>query len=119
MTPQQQHLDNLTEIRNLMERSSRFISLSGLSGIFAGTIALIGAAAAMWYFDHNLHYRHYHSYILNPGGYLNKDFVIFFFTDAFLVLTLSIGFGIFFTTRKARKKGLSVWDSTAKRLLIN
>jgi hypothetical protein len=36
--------DELTSIRSLMERSSKFISLSGLSGVLAGIYALIGAA---------------------------------------------------------------------------
>ena len=62
MTPQQHHLKNLSEIRNLMERSSRFISLSGLSGVFAGTIALIGAGAAWWYLDMKGYYSEYYNY---------------------------------------------------------
>ena len=40
--------EDLAHIRNMMEKSSRFISLSGLSGIFAGTFALIGAAIAYY-----------------------------------------------------------------------
>ena len=40
------HLQTLSEIKNLMERSSRFISLSGLSGVAAGIFALMGAWAA-------------------------------------------------------------------------
>jgi hypothetical protein len=39
-------LQGIKDIRRIMERSSRFISLSGLSGIAAGTFALIGAWAA-------------------------------------------------------------------------
>ena len=46
---QEEHLKNLGEIRSLMERSSRFISLSGLSGVSAGVLALIGAAFAYVY----------------------------------------------------------------------
>ena len=42
----QQHLQDLTEIRSIMERSSRFISLSGLSGVFAGMFALVGSYIA-------------------------------------------------------------------------
>ena len=49
MTEQDEQIENLTEIRNLMERSTRFISLSGLSGISAGICALIGAAIAYRY----------------------------------------------------------------------
>jgi predicted lysophospholipase L1 biosynthesis ABC-type transport system permease subunit len=43
------YLDDLKEIRSMMEKSSRFISLSGLSGISAGIIALVGAFIASWY----------------------------------------------------------------------
>ena len=45
------HLKDIAEIRNLMEQSSRFISLSGLSGVAAGCVALIGAAMAYWYLN--------------------------------------------------------------------
>jgi predicted lysophospholipase L1 biosynthesis ABC-type transport system permease subunit len=47
------HLETLSEIRSLMERSSRFISLSGLSGVFAGVFALIGAFVVYWKFNFN------------------------------------------------------------------
>ena len=51
MEKQNKHLETLSEIRSIMERSSRFISLSGLSGVAAGTFALIGAALAYVYLD--------------------------------------------------------------------
>ena len=43
MSNSEEQLNALKDIRNMMDRSSRFISLSGLSGVFAGFIALIGA----------------------------------------------------------------------------
>ena len=46
MTEQKEHLQALSDIRSMMERSSRCISLSGLSGVFAGIFALIGAYLA-------------------------------------------------------------------------
>jgi len=42
MNVENTHLDTLQDIRKMMQRSSRFISLSGLSGIAAGIWALIG-----------------------------------------------------------------------------
>jgi hypothetical protein len=39
--------------------------------------------------------------------------------DAVIVLALALFFGIYFTTRKARKNGLKVWDHTAQRMVIN
>ncbi len=104
------HLNDLKEIRSLMERSSRFISLSGLSGVFAGIFALLGAGFA---------------YILIEGLKNGRvwmsveEIYIFLFLDAFIVLILAIGSGLFFTIRQTRKKGLRIWDSTSKRLIIN
>jgi predicted lysophospholipase L1 biosynthesis ABC-type transport system permease subunit len=41
-----QHLEDIAEIRAMMERSTRFLSLSGLSGVFAGTFGLIASGLA-------------------------------------------------------------------------
>lgn len=117
MTTQEQHLENLSEIRNLMERSSRFISLSGLSGVVAGVIALIGAGVAISQFGLDLFSAD--DRFLSRIKPLNNDRVLFLLLDGLIVLVLSIGFGIYFTTRKAKQQGLSVWDSSAQRLMIN
>lgn len=99
-------LEELREIRSMMERSSRFISLSGLSGIFAGVFALIGAGVAYMYLNNAQYYR-------------QLDFYTFFFTDAIVVLALSLTAGVYFTTRQAKRKGQKIWDSTSRRLLFN
>ena len=108
------HLKDLREIRSLMERSSRFISLSGLSGIFAGLFALIGAAIAYWYLDMKLNGRQDFLYRMSE-----TEFYTFFFIDAAIVLVLALSAGIFFTIRQAKRKEQAIWDSTSKRLLIN
>jgi predicted lysophospholipase L1 biosynthesis ABC-type transport system permease subunit len=119
MATNSEHLDALTDIRSLMERSSRFISLSGLSGVFAGIFALTGAAAAYLYLDISLNSSRYYTYAENANGETNMNFFTFFFLDAAFVLIASILTGILLTVRKAKQKGQSVWDATAKRLLIN
>lgn len=114
------HLQTLSEIRNLMERSSRFISLSGLSGVSAGIFALFGAAAAYQYLGVGLFSEApYYTGALHQDGSLNWDFMQFFLLDAMLVLVLSISFGIYFTTRKARRQGQTIWDKTSARLAYN
>lgn len=123
MDKQNEHLENLSEIRSLMERSSRFISLSGLSGVAAGVFAIIGAIAAYFYLDglssRVTGERAYYDYAQNATGSTNANFYIFFFTDAIAVLILSLVTGFLLTMRKAKQKGQSIWDATAKRLLIN
>lgn len=122
MTAKNKHLQDLKEIRTLMERSSRFISLSGLSGVFAGLYALTGAAAAYFHItfaQSSSVSKQYYEYAYTSSGEYNTDFFIYFILDAVLVLVLSIGTGIFLTTRKAKKQGHSIWDSSAKKLIIN
>jgi hypothetical protein len=109
-------IEAISDIRSMMERSSKFISLSGLTGVFAGIFALAGAAAAYFYcannFEPNFLYAN-----LQPEQ--KTDVLMFFCVDAFLVLTLSVGFGIWLTTRKSKKTGQSVLDKTAIRMLVN
>lgn len=119
MDKQNEHLETLSEIRSLMERSSRFISLSGLSGVFAGVFALLGALAAYFHFNMELTSSGYYMYAENSYGETNMDFYTFFFIDAGCVLFASLAAGSILTIRKAKQKNQSIWDSTSKRLLIN
>ena len=119
MEKQNEHLETLSEIRSLMERSSRFISLSGLSGVFAGLFALAGAAAAYMHFHLGIDSQRYYEFAVNERGETNIDFYIFFFSDAIFVLIASLAAGTILTIRKAKQKGQPIWDATAKRLLIN
>ncbi len=89
-----------------MERSTRFISLSGLSGVMAGIYALIGAGIA-----YKLIYEIKSDYL----GY--NDLTIQLFFIAFTVLLLSIATGIWLTIRKASRRGQSVWNQSSKLLL--
>ncbi|WP_445736984.1 hypothetical protein [Mariniflexile sp.] len=103
------YLKDISEIKNMMNKSSRFISLSGLSGIMAGLYALIGAAIA-YYLVMNFSY-----------GTLMLDGQIFRLCVFILLMValLSIVTGIVLTTRKAKKHGAKIWDATSKRLVIN
>jgi hypothetical protein len=113
MEEQKEHLQTLSEIRSMMERSSRFISLSGLSGVFAGIFALIGAYFGyMKLGEYNYSYRSLNNDSIN-------DAIIYFVTIGAIVLFASISIGVLLTIRNSKKKGIKIWDSTAKRLLIN
>lgn len=108
------YLQDISEIRSIMEKSSRFISLSGLSGILAGVYALIGAFIAhkLVYTSETVIYTQL--VVRDVRGNLVSLIII-----ALSVLVLAIGTGIYLTKRKASKEGVKSWDQTAKRLLIN
>jgi hypothetical protein len=122
MSSAQEQLKELREIRSLMERSSRFIGLSGLSGVAAGVCALLGATFVYYYldltpFETDKSYVYYakalHS---SKWGLFYQEF--FLLTGAATVVA-AVLFGIFFTTRQAKRKGQKIWDKTALRLLVN
>lgn len=116
MTSQQEQLDTLQEIKTLMEKSSRFLSLSGISGIVAGILALTGAFTAYLYLDIGIMSDGYLRYALRSDGGINLGFLTFFITDAGLVLILSLAASFYFSWRKAKKEGLKIWDKTALRM---
>ncbi|MDN3673662.1 hypothetical protein QWY99_11405 [Flavobacterium branchiarum] len=103
------YLQDISEIKNMMNKSSQFISLSGLSGIMAGIYALIGAYIANGLID-------------NHAGYYitleSKTFKLIVLT-AFLVLLFSIITSAILTVSKAKKEGEKIWNTASKRLLIN
>ena len=109
------HLDQIAEIRSIMEKSSRFISLSGLSGVFAGVYALIGASIAYFYLE--LSITSARSY--GSGGVANPKNLLVVFVIAVIVLIAAVGTGILLTIRSAKKNNQSIWDSIAKRMIMN
>lgn len=106
---EQDYLKDISEIKNLMNRSSRFISLSGLSGIFAGSYAIIGAVIAYLYF------------FPEPGEYLTLESWNFKVLTALLISVAVLSFvtALLLTTRRAKKNSEKIWDATTFRLLLN
>lgn len=109
----EKYIADLAEIKNIMNRSSRFLSLSGLAGVWAGIIA-IGAA---WWVYPMLYQGVDFSGISQAD--LDQATVSKIFTVAVVTLSLAIGGVIFFSSRKAKKENLKMWDHQAKILLIN
>jgi hypothetical protein len=110
----QSQLEDLVKIRSIMERSSRFLSLSGLSGVFAGIYALTGAYLVHSWLQSN---RLKGNESIYAGGMFSEYSFIFFIAAA--VLILSIVTGLVFSYRKAQKTGDKFWNSASKRLAIN
>lgn len=116
---QNQHLEDLAKIRSLMEKSTRFLSLSGLSGVFAGLYALAGSWVAHSYL-HSKDFISAYAHLVHPlqlNGILMH--YSFFLILAIMVAGLSILTGILFTFRKARKRGDTIWNHSSKRMATN
>ena len=120
MNDTRQHLEHLAEMRSLMERSTRFLSLSGLSGVWAGACALVGAFVVYQYLEIDPFSMRDSEVYYNKAVRTIKweaDYRSVFVLIATLVLAAALAGGVFFTTRKARKRGEKVWDASSKRLL--
>lgn len=105
--------EDLSHIRSMMERSSRFISLSGLSGVVAGLAAIIGAGYVYFVFKkEGIDYFDGERNSFGPG--LVKELV----WTGIVILATAIFSGYIFTANKSKKKGLKIWDATTKRLLF-
>jgi|JI10StandDraft_1071094.scaffolds.fasta_scaffold93245_2 hypothetical protein len=115
----QEPLASIQEIRSLMERSSKFLSLSGLSGVIIGIFALSGTIAFYVYLGITPDEPGYYHFAKNDNGEPNLAFYQFLLIDAFLVLAFSLLAGSFMAIRKAKLHQLPIWDHTAKRLFFN
>ncbi len=110
MKDEQNYRRDLSEIRTMMERSSKFLSLSGWAGIMAGLYALAGAAIAnnlLRFNPDELYYRY-------GAGNLSNVILL-----ALAILVLAIGSAILLSGRKAKNRGESLWNAVSKRLLLN
>lgn len=111
----QQPADSLQDIRQMMQRSSRFISLSGLSGIAAGICALIAAWIARGILSDFLSRYPDERYKSEAGDWLSIQLFALGAGTFLVVFILSF----VFTNNRAKKLNLPVWDYTSKRLLWN
>ena len=109
----EKYIKDLEQIKDIMNRSTRFISLSGFSGISTGIIALAGVFIAYLtiYKDHN--------YLVYTAVQLKNEEVIKLLLIAIGTLVISLAGAIIFTRHKTKKQNQSLWDIQTKRLLVN
>ena len=109
---------DIASIRSLMERSSKFISLSGFSGVLAGIYALIGAAAAyfMLYDDGD---RMYSVHISPDTAIFEDKILVRVMMIAGVVLVFSVATGMILTYQKAKRKNQPMWGKASKDLLYS
>lgn len=110
MKEEQDYIQDIAEIRSMMERSTKFLSLSGWAGIMAGLYALAGAWIAFNVFGFNPETINYPI----AGEELSK--VIWL---AIVVLILAVGTAVILSRKKAGKRDESIWNATSRRMLMH
>lgn len=106
-------LKTLQDIRSIMERSTRFLSLSGWSGVWAGCVGLVGFfIARSWVADVKADFEAYRS----GSRYLLVD--ARFVWLALAVMVVAVIGGYYFTWRKTRRQGGTVWNSASRRMMM-
>jgi hypothetical protein len=122
MSVQSQQLENLQDIRQLMNKSSRFISLSGLSGIAAGICALIAAWVASRRLNahqskNGIDYTRVYRREEFSDGYqsLERDLLLI----AAVTFLVAFGLAFFFTWLRSRKTGVPIWGHVARKVMVH
>lgn len=114
MKEEKDYIQDIAEIRSMMERSSKFLSLSGWAGIMAGIYGLAGAYIAYQVFEFNPGETGYSTSTgtLIPGM---PEIIIL----AITVLVLALITAVYISFREANKRGEKLWNSTSKRLSVS
>lgn len=113
MKKEKDYIGDIAEIRSMMERSSKFLSLSGWAGVMAGVYALAAA------------YLSYAVLDFNPGeiapstsgpatGFPIPPQLV---SLALGTLLLAIGTAVFLSQRKSSKRGEKLWNATSRRMV--
>lgn len=106
-------IEALNDIKRIMEQSTRFLSLSGWSGIWAGLVAVIGGAIGYYQLSH---FRE--QFGLSSHAEL-ETFIHQLILLAFAILALALLGAYYFTVKKIKRQGLSMWNKASKNLLLN
>lgn len=106
------YLNDLKDIKEMMRKSSQFISLSGLSGVLAGIYALVGG----WYANDLINKYFANEYLTYESAQVLENKLI---AIALVIIHLSIFSGLLLSNSKSKKLGVKLWNETSKRLVIN
>jgi hypothetical protein len=119
MNKQQEQLDAINDIKKLMDRSSRFSALSGLSGVVVGVFALISIGINYQILKISPFESISYLAVLSPNGEMNNEILNLVALNFAFVLLVSFATAIWLSNKNADKKGVKIWDLTAKRMMIN
>ncbi len=105
--------EELAEIKSMMERSTRFLSLSGLSGILAGIYALAAASIAWYWIYFPSSNWSDGTESLSFRGLLNRMLILGLGT-----LIAALGSAYFLSKKKGTATTQPFWSPASKRFLV-
>ncbi|MEO1415515.1 MAG: hypothetical protein AAFW00_09565 [Bacteroidota bacterium] len=117
MNEYKQQLEDITAIRQMMAESTRFLSLSGLSGVSAGIVALIGAAVTYLYLEGQGLYGQMASRSVVITVKLSQLATLVLIALGILLIAATLAF--VFTRRNAQKRGQRLWSPSSRKVLLN
>jgi len=109
----QKYIDHIRDIKDIMDRSTKFISLSGMSGIVTGIIALIAS-----YLAYNTVYIG-QNYLEDRIAIITGSKLFILCSLAMITITLCLLSGLYFTSKKAKENNQTLWNNQAKRFYIS
>jgi uncharacterized membrane protein len=115
MKKEQDYIRDIADMRSMMERSSKYLSLSGLGALLAGIYALVACFFAYKVFGidpSTLTGRYSSEDGFDPG--LVKILLL-----AAIVLIVSLATIFYLSYKKANRSQEKFWNPTAKRVLLN
>lgn len=111
-----ERLKDIAEIRNLMEENSKFISLSGLSGVSAGITALIGAFGTYRF----LLSKNIYASLQEGGRYIVTIETLWQLVGiAVIILGVAVAFATYFSWRMAKRKGIKLNTSISRKVFVS
>lgn len=111
MEKKKDYIQDIADIRSMMERSSKFLSLSGWAGIMAGIYALVGAYIAYAFFKFNP------TEVAYSTAETATPSMVGIVVLALCILLLSVGTAIWLSYQRATKRAEPIWNATSRRLL--
>jgi len=119
MENKEKHLEALTGIRALMERSSRWVSFSGVSLVSAGIIAIIGAVVVSVYLKMGFLTQDKAMMPGIPGSNSDPEIISTLIITALIIFTVALAAALVISSRKAKQQNMIFWDSMTKRVFLN
>ena len=123
MTQSNQHLAALQDIKQMMEKSSRFLSLSGLSGVAAGSCAVVGAIVAhSWLNNPTASEQALDTYRTATAPLITGQTTVLLesrlFALAAIVFIAALFLALIFTWLRSKQTGIPLWGNTARKVMV-